>query len=133
MKKNLSMKVAIPVMAVILILLIILKASGLFPICSSTSVGFLGNDGIHTFNGSYKKITGTMTHTLKPSKDSAVVHCEITTKTGTLHVTITQQGDDKVLCDRDIQCDETFDIPADGKVKVQLSTEEHSGSYLFKY
>ena len=120
MRKNLSMKVAIPVMAVILILLIILKASGLFPIYSSTSVGFWGNDGIHTFNGSYKKIT-------------AVVHCEITTKTGTLHVTITQQGDDKVLCDRDIQCDETFDIPADGKVKVQLSTEEHSGSYLFKY
>ena len=133
MKKKANMKIAIPVMIGILALVIILKCFGLITFRSGMRLGFVGNDGIHTFNGSYSKISGTMTHSIRPSKDSDSVHCEITTKSGTLHVVISRKDNGEVLLDKDISGDETFDVTAGGTVRVELSTEEHSGSYRFKY
>ena len=133
MKKSVNMKIAIPVMLGVLVLFIVLKSLGLITFRSGTRIGFAGNDGIHKFNGNYHKITGTMNHNLRPSKDSNSVHCQITTKSGTLHVLITQKDDDKVVLDREISGDETFDVAAEGKVNIKLSTEAHSGSYSFEY
>ena len=133
MKKKVSMKVSILAMLVVLVMVIILKSFGLLTFRSGMRLGFVGNDGIHRFSGSYSKITGTMTHNLKPSKDSNKVHCEITTKSGTLHVVILQRTDNKIVLEREISGDEAFDVTADGKIQVKLSTEEHSGSYLFEY
>ena len=100
---------------------------------SGTRFGFVGNDGIHKYNGSYAKITGTMKHTLRPSKDSDTLHCEITTKSGSLHVKIIQKNDDAVLFDDEISDDKTFDLKASGKVNINITTDGHSGSYLFQY
>ena len=133
MKKKANMKIAIPVMIGILALVIILKGFGLLTFRSGVRLGFVGNDGIHTFNGSYVKISGTMTHNIRPSKDSTTIHCEITTKSGSLHVLITQKDDDKVILDKEISGDEKFDVTAEGTVKVKISTEEHKGSYKFEY
>lgn len=133
MKKNVSMKVAIPVMLGVLILMVVLKSFGLITFRSGIRIGFAGNDGIHKFNGSYTKISGSMSHNLRPSKDSTAIHCEITTKSGDLHVLITQTEDEKVVCDKVITGNETFDISAEGKVKIKINTEGHSGSYLFEY
>ena len=133
MKKNVNMKIAVQVMLGVLVLAVILKASGLITFKNWTRIGFVGNDGIHSFNGSYAKITGTMSHNIRPSKDSDSVHCEITTKSGTLHVVISRKDNGEVLLDKDISGDETFDVTAGGTVRVELSTEEHSGSYRFKY
>ena len=133
MKKKADMKIMIPVMLVVLVLAIVLKCLGLFTFRSGTRMGFVGNDGIHKYNGSYVKITGTMIHNIRPSKDSNTIHCEIKTKLGTLHVQITQKNDGKVVLDKDFSGDETFDVTAEGPVKVKLSTEEHSGSYQFEY
>ena len=127
------MKIAIPVMLGILALFIILKSFGLMTFRSGTRFGFAGNDGIHKYNGSYVKITGTMPHSLRPSKDSAAVHCEISTSSGTLHVQITQKNNNKVILDKEISGNESFDVPAEGTVKIKLETEGHSGSYSFKY
>ena len=133
MKKNVNMKVAIPVMAGVIVLVIILKSFGLLTFKSGVRMGFVGNDGIHKFNGSYSKISGTMSRVLRPSEGSNTVHCEITTKDGTLHVLITQKNDDKVLVDRSISGNETFDVQAEGRVNIKLSTSEHKGSYNFTY
>ena len=133
MKKNVSRKIAVPVMIAVLIVVIILKGFGLLTFRSGMRYGFAGNDGIHTYNGTYSKITGSMMHDLRPSKGSDTVHCEITTKSGTLHVQIIQKSDEKVVFDREISGDETFDVAAEGKIRVKLSTEEHSGSYRFQY
>ena len=133
MKKKMDMKVAIPVMVGVLVLVIILKSFGLLTFRSGTRFGFAGNDGVHKFNGSYTKITGSMTHTLRPSKDSNTIHCEITSKSGSLHVEITQKGDDKVILDKEFTGNETFDLTAEGKVTMKLSASRHSGSYSFKY
>lgn len=132
MKKKVNMKIAIPVMVAVLALAVILKCFGLLTFRSGMRYGFVGNDGIHKYNGSYSKITGTMIHSLRPSKGSTTVHCEITTKSGSLHVLITQK-DGKVVLDKEISGDETFDVTAEGVIKVKLSTEEHSGSYRFEY
>ena len=128
-----NMKVVIPVMAVVIILLIVLKASGLVTFRSGTRIGFVGNDGFHKFNGSYVKITGIQKHTLSPSKDSDTLHCEITTESGSLHVEIIQKDDDTVLYDKEISGNETFDLKPSGKVAINLKTDGHSGSYLFQY
>jgi hypothetical protein len=133
MRKNVNMKIAIPAMLGILALFIVLKCFGLMTFRSGTRIGFAGNDGIHKYNGSYYKITGTMVHSLRPSKDSDSVHCEITTESGSLHVLITQKGDSKVILDKEISGNETFDVPAEGTVKIKLETDEHSGSYRFEY
>ena len=132
MKKKVNMKIAIPVMVAVLALAVILKCFGLLTFRSGMRYGFVGNDGIHKYNGSYSKITGMMIHSLRPSKGSTTVHCEITTKSGSLHVLITQK-DGKVVLDKEISGDETFDVTAEGVIKVKLSTEEHSGSYRFEY
>ena len=133
MKKKANMKIAIPVMIGILALVIILKGFGLLTFRSGIRLGFVGNDGIHKFSGSYAKISGTMTHNISPSKDSTTIHCEITTKSGSVHVLITQRADDKVVLDKEFSGDEKFDLTAEGTVKVKLSTEEHQGSYSFEY
>ena len=133
MKKNVSMKIAIPVMAAVLVLLIVLRVTGIMEFRSGTRIAFAGNSTFHKYNGTYLKITGLMTHNLSPSKDSDSIHCEITTKSGDLHVEIVQKSDGKVLCDKLISGNETFDIPAEGKVKVSLETEGHEGSYKFTY
>ncbi|MCR5322722.1 MAG: hypothetical protein K6E85_05590 [Lachnospiraceae bacterium] len=131
MKKN--MKIAIPVMAAVLVLLIVLRATGLMEFNSGVKLGFAGNSTFHKYNGTYLKITGHFSHDLRPSKDSDSIHCEITTESGDLHVEIVQKDDGKILCDKLISGDETFDLKAEGKVRVNLETEGHEGSYRFSY
>lgn len=128
-----NMKTTVVVMAGVLIVMVILKCLGLFTFRSGSRLGFVGSDGIHRFYGRYTRISGINIHTLSPSKDSNTVHCEITTNSGVLHVLITQKSDDTVVLDKDVSGDETFDVTAQGKVKVELSTEGHSGSYRFEY
>nr|MCR5279634.1 hypothetical protein [Lachnospiraceae bacterium] len=72
-------------------------------------------------------------HNLSPSKDSTSIHCEITTESGSINVIITDKAAGTVLFEKEISGNETFDVPATGKVKVKLTTGNHSGSYLFKY
>lgn len=133
MKRTGNLKVMIPVMVLILAALVLLKIFAPGSMRSGTRLGFIGNDGIHKFNGKYSKITGTSTHTLSPSKDSDTIHCVITTKSGSLSVKITEKESGRVVYEKDIDGDEEFDVKADGKVKVALSTDGHSGSYLFQY
>ena len=133
MKKNVNIKIAIPALLGVLVLVILLKSLGILTFRSGVRIGFSGSNGAHKFTGSYSKITGTMIHNLKPSKDSNSIHCEITTKSGTLHVLITQKNDDKVLFDKEISGDETVDLTAEGTVTVKLHTKGHSGSYRFEY
>ncbi len=128
-----NLKFALLIMAAIVVVLIVLKSFGLLTVRSAVRLGFSGEEGLHTFNGSYSKIIGMMSRTLRPSKDSTTLHGEITTKSGTLHVTITDKANKTVLMDRDFSDDETFDIEANGNVVVKVTTKEHSGSYKFKY
>ncbi|MBR4724184.1 MAG: hypothetical protein K6G45_04020 [Lachnospiraceae bacterium] len=132
-KININMKIAIPVMAAILVLLIVLKVLGVGSENSGMKYGFVGTGTFHTYEGSYVKIKGNFAHKLSPSDDATAVRCEITTDSGELHVQIIQTSDDKVIFDKTISGNETFEVPADGKVKIKLSTEGHEGSYKFKY
>ena len=133
MKKNVNIKIAIPALLGVLVLVILLKSWGILTFRSGVRIGFSGSNGAHKFTGSYSKIIGTMIHNLKPSKDSDSIHCEITTKSGTLHVLITQKNGDKVIYDKEISGDETVDLTAEGAVTVKLQTKGHSGSYRFEY
>ena len=133
MKRTGNLKVMIPVMVLILAAVVLLKIFAPESMRSGIRLGFIGNDGIHKFNGKYSKITGTSTHTLSPSKDSDTIHCVITTKSGSLNIRITEKGDGNVVYEKNIDGDAEFDVKADGKVKIVLSTEGHSGSYLFQY
>lgn len=133
MKQRISLKIAIPVMAVILIILIVLKAGGYMNFSSGTKLGFVGNSTGHTYSGRYSRISGTFGKTLSPSKDSKSIHCEIHTESGSIHVLITDAGTDEVLFDSEISSDEQFDLEASSKVKIKITTSGHKGSYLFKY
>lgn len=133
MKRHVNMKIAIPIMGVILILLVILKVLGIGTLHSGVRMGFVGNDGIHKFKGKYHSITGTFSHNLSPSKDSHSIHCEIRSKSGSLHVVIQEKKSGNVIFEQDISEDAEFDVAAEGKVKITLTTQGHEGSYLFQY
>ena len=136
MKRHVNMKIAIPVMGGILILLMILKAFGFLGIGTLNSgirMGFVGNDSIHKFKGTYHSITGTFTHSLSPSKDSHNIHCEIQSKSGSLYVVISEKESGNVIFEQEISKDAEFDVAAEGKVKITLTTQGHEGSYLFQY
>ena len=133
MKKKLGLKATIPVLLAVLVLMVVLKSFGLLTFRSGVRIGFAGNNGLHIYEGSYVKIMGTMIHDLKPSKGSDHLHCEVKTDSGTLHVLIEQRSDGKVLLDREISDNLDLDIEADGKVRIKLTTSEHSGSYRFEY
>ncbi len=133
MKKKPNIITTVAIMAGVLILLIVLKGAGLMTINSGIRLGFAGNSTLHTFAGKYLKLSGSTSHVLSPSKDSAGLHCEIHTESGSLTVQITDSKDGSVLLEKEISGDEVFDVPATAKVKVKLSTSGHKGSYSFKY
>lgn len=136
MKRHVNMKIAIPVMGGILILLVILKAlgiPGIGTLNSGTRMGFVGNDSIHKYNGTYHSIKGTFIHSLSPSKDSNSIHCEVQSKSGSLHVVILEKESGNVIFEQEIFGDAEFDVAAGGKVKITLTTQGHEGSYLFQY
>ena len=132
MKSKVNMKIALPVMIGVLVLLVLLKVFGVLENVPSR-LGFVGNDGIHRLNGSYIRLSGNKTHTISPSKGSTAVHCEITTKEGSLKVEIMEKESGKTVYEGEISGNATFDVEAEGKVTVKLSTKKHSGSYLFQY
>ena len=133
MKQKISLKVAIPVMATVLILLIIFKACGLLTVTSGARLGFVGNSTFHSFSGRYLKLSGSTSHTLSPSDGSTSIQCEIKTESGSIQVLIIDKADGTVLCEKEISENETFEVPASGKVKIKLTSKGHSGSYSFKY
>ena len=130
---NTNIKRSLPLMALILALIVVARVAFPGAFRSGVRIGFVGNDSLHSFTGKYVKLTGTSTHTISPSKDSSVIHCEFTSESGTLHVEITEKDSETVICDRDITEDTELDVQATGKVKIKLSTEGHKGSYSFKY
>ncbi len=132
-RKNINMKIAVPVMVVILIVLVILKATGLLALNNTVTLGFSGNTTLHKAHGKYSKMQGRFNFVLRPSDDQSVLHCEIKTNSGSIRVAVTEQSNDEKLFEKEISGNESFDVNADGKVKITLETESHSGSYSFKY
>ncbi len=133
MKKSINLKILIPAMAAVLILLIVLKVLGLVDVHSGARLGFAGNSTSHTFTGKYTYLSGTDSKTMSPSKNATSIHCEFTSKSGSLHVTVTEKESGNVICDRDITEDTQFDLPATGKVYIKLNAASHKGSYRFTY
>ena len=133
MKKNVFMIVAVPLMAVILIVIIVLKATGNLETNSGTRIGFVGSSTFHKYEGSYAKISGKFSHGLTPSKDATKLHCEIKTSSGELTVEIVNRSTKETILTKTVSGNEEFDVPADGKVTVRLTTNGHTGSYKFTY
>lgn len=133
MKRSKMMIVAIPVMALILAALIILRVLGVFDMNSGTRIGFAGNSTFHKYEGHYVKINGTFSHTLRPSKGNEVLHCEIRTDSGEVTITVTEIKTGKTILEEVVKDNRDFDYPADGNVRIRLKTSGHSGSYIFEY
>ncbi len=133
MKKNLFMKVAVPVMVLVLIVLVVVKVTGAFDLNSGTAFGFVGSSTFHKYEASYAKISGRFSHTLSRSKDSDTIHCEIKTSSGELKIEIINRATKETIYSKTVSGNEEFDVPAEGKVTVKLTTDGHSGSYRFTY
>ena len=136
MKKTYSPKFTIPVMAIALIMIAVVKFWGPVKVNSLSKIGFVGNDGIHGFNGSYHSIHGYSKHTLSPSKGSDGLEVMIHTESGQLHVTVTEKDGGKVIFEDTYSeegSEESFVLHPEGKVIVEFEASKHSGSYKFKY
>ncbi|MCR5249263.1 MAG: hypothetical protein K6E50_01510 [Lachnospiraceae bacterium] len=133
MKKKIDPKLMIPIMLAILAVIIVLKLIGIGPFNSGIRLGFAGSAGLHDFKASYLKISGTFSDTLFASDGSSSVHGEIETESGSLSVRISDISGETVFFEKEISGSESFDVPAEGRVRITLKTEAHSGKYLFTY
>jgi hypothetical protein len=132
-RKRGNWKITIPVMILVLGIVFAMKFFGIGSFRFTLRLGYAGSQTSHLVEGSYAKVSGKMTHTLSPSKDATAVHCEITTKEGNLNVKLTEKSTGKVLYEEVISGNTTFDVPADGKVTINMSPEYHKGSFKFTY
>jgi hypothetical protein len=130
-RKAFAMKCLIA--AIILAIVLIVKFVFGAGFNSGTRIGFAGNSTFHKYAGSYVSISGTFSHTLFPSKGASAVLCEIKTESGDLTVTVTDQKTKEVIFEKTFSGDETFEVPAEGKVNITLTTKKHKGSYSFTY
>ncbi|MCR5823121.1 MAG: hypothetical protein K6G60_01710 [Lachnospiraceae bacterium] len=128
-----NLKITIPIMILILAGVIVIKAAGLIGDQSGLRMGFSGNTTFHRYNGTYSRITGSFEHILFPSSGADAVLCSVTTKSGELTVRIEDYKTKTVLFEKTISGDEEFEVPASKTVRIYLDTDDHRGSYGFKY
>lgn len=94
-----------------------------------SKLGFVGSSTSHRFVAHYKSINGVFTQTLNV-KDGTL-DIEIETTGGVLNVLITDSQGNVLFDEKDVQ-DLTTSIPVEGKVRIELNAEKHSGSYSFE-
>ena len=133
MKKTIDRKTQIIIMVLAVVVLIVLKMSGIMHTSSGIKIGFVGNTLPHRVSGSYAEIRGKLTYTLTPSSGSKAIECEIGTSSGNLNVKVLDYKSKEVIFEKEIDKDETFTVNTDKKVKIVLETKQHSGSFLFTY
>ena len=103
--------------------------AGCAVISSGSKFGFAGSSTPGSWTGTYASIKGTFSRSF--TVKDGIINVEITTKEGDLTVEITDENK-AVIYSNTFTGDETVQVPAEGKVKIKLTTKGHSGSYSFK-
>ncbi len=114
----------------VLSLSVLLCACGVVSSGSYSSVGSVDNMSDRKINHVYSSFNGDRTYTAD-IKAGSTLKMEITTKSGSLAVTVTQDSGELFRTEEA----GSFSVPIekDGKVSIALKAVSHEGSYLFTW
>ena len=121
-----SAKSAILIVVIVLAIIAVSQFLGLGTFRSGTRIGYVGNEGWHSWSGRYTLLNGTMRHTIGPDGDKLVVTVE--TESGVISIEI-KDADGNVIFDEDNIGTTTFDVAVSGKVTVRIDADNHKGSF----
>lgn len=94
-----------------------------------STIGFIGSGTSRKWVGRYASMNGTFSHTLN-IKDGTL-DMSIETDSGTLDIIITDSEGNVLLDEKNVSTS-SRSIPVEGKVRINLEAEKHSGSYSFE-
>jgi len=104
---------------------------GLHSTRSATRLGYVGSELTRSWSGKYAMLNGTMAHTLSPKDPPKTLWAEIVTEDGSLSILIYDR-DGNVLLNRENVGTESFKLPVNGKVRVELTADRHRGRFDFR-
>ncbi len=97
---------------------------------SGTKLGYVGTSTTRKMEARYSKINGKFKQNLN-IQDGAL-DIDIVTKSGNLNVTITDSEGNVIFEEQLGEGEFTYSIPMEGKARITLEADNHSGSYSFQ-
>lgn len=121
-----SIKATVFIIAIAVIAMIAAKFFGFSSTRSATRIGYIGNEGLSNWSGSYVTLDGTMEKTIFP--DDNTINISVKTESGTISIKI-KDTDNNVIFDKDNIGTETFQTAVSGRVIVTINADDHKGSF----
>lgn len=119
------------ILAVVGISLLTTAMAGSFGSGSDLKVGWTETSGSGSWSASYAYYDGWQQRTMNWSGEAAILYAEVYTESGELNLTVTD-AEGKTLFSRENIGTADLEIPIEGKVMVQISTEGHKGSFSIR-
>lgn len=94
---------------------------------SATRIGYVGNDGWSSWNGTYKLLDGKMRRTLHFDSPQNIA-LETKTESGTLSIDIQDASGNAIFSKSNIGT-ASQSISVDGNIVVTISADKHCGSF----
>lgn len=129
--KTKSWKSTVGMIAVVLAAILIMKALGLGSFRSGLRIGYVGQEGRHSWTAEYALLDGTMTHSLIPDSEADTLVIETLTQNGILAVEV-RDADGQILFSSPDLGTQTTAVEIAGKVSVHIHADRHQGRFALR-
>ncbi|MBP1542491.1 MAG: hypothetical protein J6A16_00225 [Oscillospiraceae bacterium] len=105
--------------------------SGIAHSRSATRIGYIGNNGWDSWNGTYQLLDGNMKRTLHFNSNDHII-LETATSGGSLSIKIQDTQGNTIFSKNNMETG-SHDITVSGNVIITISADKHSGSFSIKH
>jgi len=121
--------ITVILVAVIVVIAFVLQQNGFIPSKMGSRVGWTENIGNSSWEVSYASLDGKFSKYIKPESDKVIV--EVVTKSGELTIDLTDKDGNNIFSHR-FTGSESLEASVSGKVKINVTADNHSGSFAVK-
>lgn len=114
---------------VLLVVLFILRQTGLISSRSGSRLGFSEDVSIGSWSADYSSLSGTYTKKLIPATDKLTI--SVVTNSGEVNIELVDENGNSVFS-KDFTSTESEEVNATGKLTVKVKAKKHSGSFDIK-
>jgi len=127
-----SIKSAILIVVVVLVLIFAARFFGIGTTRSAMRIGYIGNDGSQReWSASYLLLSGSLEHTIRPESNPGKLYFEIKTSSGIISVVVQDKSGNTVFEKENLETS-TFEVEVPGEVRVCIKADGHRGSFKIK-
>ena len=120
-------------LVILLAVLILAHIFGLMTSQSGLQVGWSERGTLSSWSAQYALHTGFVQKSINADIDDTTLHISVTTESGTIGVTVTDDEDNNVIFSEETDESASFDIPIHGRVTVRITGQEHRGSFHLRW